>query len=438
MRKLFIICFCITLISQLSFAQKQILLLQQCVDTALARNRNVKQQAIEIKNKGIVYDQARKNLLPTVSFDASHTLNFGRTLGENNTYLSNTAIANNSTAQISTNVVLFNGFKLLNTIKMKDADRLASQADMEKIKFTITTNVVADYLQVLLNKELLQLATNQLQLTRAKIEQRKVLIDNGRLPEGDLLELYSQEAKEELREVQAGNNLKLSVLDLSQIMEVDDFENLELVVPKEFETGELKLSVPEQNYESIISHRPEIKAAEYRLKNSEYALTANYSGYFPTLSLTGNIGTAYYTDNSEVKYNSFGQQFSDKINGGFMLTLSVPLFDKFITRNNIRSAKLAIESSRIGIEDAKIQISKSIQQAYYDALNAKNKWEAANKSVLAATESNRFADQKYDAGKASLYELYQAKTNLTQALSEQIQAKYEYLFKIKLLDLFKL
>lgn len=438
MRKLLLVLLALFLMSQWNIAQtKKTWTLQQCMDTALARNRNIKQQRIVIGNKNIALEQARKNLLPSISFDATHTLALGRTLGEGNTYLSKAAVTNNSVAQLSGSIILFSGFKLRNTICMKQTDQQTAIADLDKSKINVSTNILAAYLQVLLNRELLQLAKTQLQLSKNKLEQRKILVENGRLPEGDLLEIYSEAAKEELNKVQAENSLSLSFLDLAQLMEVEDSENYDIVVPTDFDSIHSQILSVDEIYQKAIKNRPEVRSAESQLRYNEYALKIAYAGLYPTLSLNTSVGSAFYADNSGTGYNSFEQQISDKINGNVVLTLSVPLFDKFATRNNIRSTRLNIQSSKLAIDDAKIQLRKAIQQAYFDAKNAQSKWLFACKSVDAATESNRFVDQKYEAGKATVYELYQSKNNLTQALSEQIQAKYEYLFKVRLLDLYK-
>ena len=435
-----------TLATLLASAQTKVWTLQQCVDTAVARNRTIKQQVLETRNRDIAYDQARKNLLPSVDANASQNLGLGRTLGENNTYQSGngTSVTTSTSLGISSSVLLYNGNRLQYEIKAKRADAEASKADLEKTKKNIATNVAAGYLQVLLNKELLRVAEEQLSLTKAKVEQRKSLVQSGKMAEGELLELYAQQAKEELTRTQAQNTLNLSLLDLAQYMEVDDFQSLDVVSPSEFAEKDFVLLAAEDVYSSAIVNRPEIKAAEARLKSSEYSLNIARTGYYPSVSLSGSVGSSYYINNVKnpltgqaYDYDSFGKQIGDKVNGGFSLNVSVPIFDKYATRNNIKSAKLGIESKQIAIDDARKELRKTIQQAYYNAVGASSRWESAKQSVAANKEAYRFSNQKYEAGRATLYELYQAKNNLTQAESEQIQAKYEYFFRVKLLELLK-
>ncbi len=408
--------------------------LQQCVDTALTNNRNVKQQALAKKNKEIAYDQARKNLLPNLNASANQNWYFGRSLTVNNTYQSTNS--SQSSFGLSTGVTLFDGMKMKYNIDASKADMYAAEADLQKIKQDITVNVAAGFLQILLNKELLQISKDQLELTKGKIEQRKALVIAGKMAEGEMYDLIAQESKEELSKVQAQNTLNLSLLDLAQYMELDHFESLDIVAPDNLSESDLHFLSADEVFESALTHRPEIKGAEYRLKSSEYNVLIAKGNYYPTLTLGANYGTNYYNI-SNVANKSFSQQISDNKSTSVGLNLQIPIFNKFATRNNVRSAQLGVKSSTIAVDNAKLELRKSIQQAYYNALGAKSRWEASQKSEIASREAYRFANQKYEAGRATLYELYQAKSNLTQVLSEQAQAKYEYFFRIKLLELMK-
>lgn len=418
--------------------------LQQCVDTALAKNRNVKQQILTKKTREIAYQQARNNMLPNLNAGIGQNFGFGRIVGDNNTYLNGTASSQNTNFSISSAVTLYNGFKISNIIKARNADMIASDADLEKIKSDITTSVAAAFLQILLNKELLQIATDQLELTKTKIEQRKGLVTAGKMAEGEMYDLLAQKAKEEQSKIQAQNTLNLSLLDLAQFMELDHFEDLDIVAPENLSESDLKLLTADEVFASALTHRPEIKGAESRLKSSEYNILIVKADYYPKLDLSGSFGTGYYKDNSKnpltglpYVYDTFGKQLSDKLNAGISLNLSIPIFNKYAIKNNVRSAEIGVISSRISVDNAKLELKKTIQQAYYNALGAKSRWDAAQKSEIASREAYRFTNQKYEAGRATLYELYQAKSNLTQVLSEEAQAKYEYFFRIKLLELLK-
>ena len=203
----------------LTTAQQRSWTLQQCVDTALANNRTVKQQTLTKKNKEIAYEQARQNLLPSLNASASQNWNFGRSLTVDNTYQSTNS--SQTSFGISTGLTLFDGMKMKYNIDASRADMMASEADLEKIKQDITMNVALGFMQILMNKELLQIATEQVGLTRTKIEQRKALVAAGKIAEGEMLDLVAQEAKEDMSRLQAENTLKLSLLDLAQFLELD-------------------------------------------------------------------------------------------------------------------------------------------------------------------------------------------------------------------------
>jgi len=397
--------------------------LQQCVDTAWANNRNVKQQALTRKMREISYQQARQNLLPNLNASANQSWTFGRSQIQDGTYQN--INSTNSTFNISSGLILFDGLKMKYNIDAKKADLMASDADLEKMKQDLATYVAAGFLQILQNKELLQIAIDQLELTKTKIEQRKSLVEAGKLAEGELLDLISQQSKEEMNRLKAENTYKLSLLDLAQMLELDHFEDIVLVVPESLSDLELQVLSPNAVFQSALTHRPEITGAAFKLKSSEINVLSAKSAYFPILDFGANVGGGYY--------NSVGIPISTSL--GF--NLRIPIFNKFETKNQVRTAQIGVESSKLNMENAKLELKKTIQQAYYNATSAKSRWEAAQKSEIASREAYRFTNQKYEAGRATVYELYQSKSNLTQVLSEGVQAKYEYIFRVKLLEYLK-
>jgi len=410
--------------------------LQQCVDTALANNRNIKQQALTKKTKEINYQQARENRLPNLNASVGQNMNFGRTADVNNAYQNSNSTQ--SSVGIGSSLVLFNGFKLKYNIDVQQAELNASGADLEKIKADITTSVAAGFLQILLNKELLQIAADQLELTKTKIEQRKGLITAGKMAEGEMYDLIAEESKEDLTRLQAQNTLKLSLLDLAQFLELDHFEDMDVVAPENLSELELHLLTAEEVYESALTHRPEIKGAEYRLLSSESFVKATRSDFYPKLNLGLQYGTLYYYSYmNNFPNKTFNDQLKNNMSTVISLDLQVPIFNRFDVRNRLHSAQIGVESSKLNVVNAKLELKKTIQQAYYNALAAKSRWDAAMKSETSSREAYRFTNQKFEGGRATLYELYQAKSNLTQVLSEQAQAKYEYFFRVKLLELLK-
>ena len=408
--------------------------LQQCVDTALANNRNIKQKALVRKTNEISYQQARLNLLPDLNASVNQNFNFGRTLDSNNDYQA--VNSSTSTFGIGSQITLFDGLRMKYNIDARMADLKASDAELEKIQRDIVMSVSSSFLQVLLNKELLQIAVEQLKVTETNIEQKKQLVAAGKLAEGEMFELYAQQSKEEVDRTQAENTLKLSLLDLAQILELTDFEKLDIVVPADLMLNELQLLNPESVFQSALINRPEVKSAEYKLDGSKTNVDIARSYLYPSLGFGAQMGTGYYNLKG-IPNASFKQQINEQFNTVLGFSLNIPIFNKFETKNSVKKAQIDVESNKLNVDNVKLELRKTVQQAYYNAVAAKAKWEAAQKSETASNEAYRFANQKYEGGRATVYELYQAKSNLTQAQSQVVQSKYEYVFRLKILELLK-
>lgn len=415
-------------------AAPKILTLEQCVDSALTYNRNIRQYELNRESREIAYEQARANLLPNLNASAGQSFMFGRSLIADNTYRD--VNSSQTSFGIGSNLTLFDGMRMKYSIDARRAELLAAKADLEKMKEDIRLNVTVAYLQVLLLKENRLTAESQLELTRLKIDRQSALVSAGKLPEGELYELKAQFAREELALTRADTQLKLALLDLAQIIELTDFESLDVELPVEMAKEDLQLLSADEVYRSALQSRPELKAAEYRLQGSLKNVDIARSAYFPTLSFGAQVSTGYYNLNG-VPNNSFNQQTRDNLSTNVGFSLQVPIFNRFSTRNQVISSKLAAENSRLEIENAKVQLRKTIEQAYQNAVAAQSRLMAARRSETASREAYRYAEQKYEAGRASVYELYQAKSNLTQVISELTQSKYEYMLRVNVLELMK-
>lgn len=408
--------------------------LQECVDIALDNNRSIKQQALNKQQKEIAYNQARADLLPSLNASVGQNFVFGRSLSLDNTYQNTNS--QQSSFNIGSDITLFDGLKMKYNIDARKVEVFISEADLEKIQDDIVMSVSTAFLQVLMNKELLQIANDQLLLTKTNLARLNELVNSGRMAKGELLELEAQQAQEEFSQIQADNNLKLSLLDLAQIMEIEDFKNFDVVVPENIMIDEGVLLSPTNIYESALIARPEIRGAQYRVESSKKDILIARSAYFPSLSFGLSVGTGYY--NLSARPNeSFGAQFKNNRSTSLGFNLRIPIFNKFQVRNNVKNAQIALEYSKLEIDKTKLELRKRIEQAFYNAVGAESRWGAAQKSEAASKEAYRFAEQKYDNGRATSYELTQAKSNLAKVLSDLTQAKYEYVFRLKILELLK-
>lgn len=405
--------------------------LQQCIDTALAHNNQLKQQTYQMKTQEVTYRQARQNLLPNLNASASQSWVFGRSIGADNVYQSTNS--SQTSFGLSASLLLFDGLKMKYSIDEAKATMLASEADVSALKADITMNISAMYLQILLNKELLETARQQLADTQLKVEQNRALVEAERLAAGELYAIEAQAAKEELAVTQAQSNLQLALLDMVQALELDSIEGFDVVVPTDVELLAGALLTNDAVYNMALQHRPEIKAAEYNLAASEHALKSAKADYYPTLSAGASLSTGYY-DMAGYQNNTFGRQLGDNLSTSVGLQLTIPIFNKMQVKNNVSRARINVENYKVQAEETKKTLRKNIDQAYYNALAAQSRETAAEKSERSAYEAYRYAEQKYESGRASVYEFYDAKLSYTLALSERIQAKYEYLFRLKILE----
>lgn len=432
--KFLILPLCLLAFSFQLKAAPKILTLDQCIDSALTYNRNIRQQDLNRASREIAYEQARANLLPNLNASAGQSFMFGRSLIADNTYRD--VNSSQTSFGIGTSVTIFDGMRMKYNIEARRAEMLASKADLDKIKEDIRLNVTVAYLQVLLLKENKQTAVSQLELTGQKVEQRTALVNAGKLPEGELFELKSQFAREELNLTRVETQLKLALLDLAQIIEISDFETLDVELPQTMSEDVSILLSSNEVYQSALLSRPELKAAEFRLQGSLKNVEIARAAYLPTLNFGAQMSTGYYNLNG-IANNSFSQQTQQNLSTNLGFNLQIPIFNRFATRNQVANSKLAVENSRLEMENTRIQLRKTIEQAYQNAVAAQARLVAAQRSEQASREAYRYAEQKFDAGKASVYELYAAKANLTQVLSELSQAKYEYILRINVLERMK-
>ncbi len=433
--KITAIIFSILVAGTLSLSAQRQYTLLECIDIALENNRNIKQQELGRQQREIAYSQARADLLPNLNASAGQNFVFGRSIGLDNVY------QNTNSSQTSFNIggdiTLFDGLRMKHNIDARKADMYASEADLEKMRDDIILSVSTAFLQALLNQELLRIAENQLETTEANLQRQDQLVRSGKMARGELYELEAQQAREELNRVQAESNLKLALLDLAQVMELEEFNQFDIVAPPaETLISETPLLSSRDVYESALVNRPEIRGMRYRLESSENELLMAKSGYYPTLSFGASMGTGYYHMSGRDN-DPFSSQLRNNMSNSLGFSLRIPIFNRFQVRNNVQSAQLAIANTQLEMDKTKIELRKQIEQSYFNAIGSRSRWEAAEKSVAASQEAYRFAEEKYESGRANAYELFLAKNNLTQVLGEEAQAKYEYAFRLKILELLK-
>ncbi len=408
--------------------------LDECIQTAIANNNQMRLQQNQYAQQEIAYKQARANLLPYVSGSVGQNWVFGRSTGNDN--ISRSQNSAQTSFSVSANLLLWDGLKMKFAIDEAKAAMQAEAANVETVEAEIRLNISVMYLQVLLNRELLAVATTQYEDTQRKVERAEALVAANRLAQGEVYSLQAQAAKEELAKIQAESTLKLSLLDLAQAMELDDFTGFDIALPTEDELAGELLPSNKEVYQQALQNRPEIRAAELQLAANESALRSAKASYSPTISAGANVGTGYYNI-SGLENDKFGKQLGDNLSTSVGLSLNIPLFTQMNTTNNLRRTKLNIENAKLQIEQVKKDLRKEIDQAYYNALAAQARQYSALKAERSAAEAYRYEEQKFSAGRTTSYTYYEAKNIYVQAQSERLQSQYDYLFKLKVLQYYE-
>ena len=409
--------------------------LEKCIDYAIEHNLTVKQQEAARDKNAIDLNTARWSRLPDLNGSASHSFNFGRSLQSNNTYQS---INTQSTGfSVSTSIPLFTGMQIPNAVALSKLNLQAAVEDLNKAKEDISIQVTSAYLQVLFNQELAKVAHDQAALSKEMLAQKEAFFRNGKASESEWLEAKARVAQDRLSAVQADNSLSLALLDLSQLLELPSPDNFRIAAPDvKMERLEKGLTSPADIYNQAVLTKPAVMAAMYRLQGAAKSVKIAQSAWYPQLSFGAGLSTNYYKMSGRENAR-FRTQLRDNFSQYVGFSLSVPIFNRLSTRNKVRSARLDQTTLAWKLEETKKSLYKEIQQAYYNAANSRTQYYSSETAQEAAESSFELMKKKYINGKANATEYNEARTNWMKALSDCIQAKYEYLFRTKILDFYR-
>lgn len=423
-------------------AQEKVWTLEECIKYALDNNIQIKQQVLQTQYQENTLQQSKLNLLPTLSGSASHNYSFGRALDETTYKFTDNQNIQSNSFYAGGNLNLFNGLINYNTIQKNKNNLLASELDLQKIKDNIALNIALGYLQIILNNELVNTTSGQLQITKQQIEKTRKMVDAGSLARGNLLQIEAQAASEELQLINLQNQLTISYLNLSQMLELKTPEGFKIQVPEiSIDTNTVITGRIDEIFAQASSVRPEIKSAELKLASSEYDLKIANGSRSPRLTMNHSFSTRYsdvaIKPSNPLETYTFSEQLNDNINYGVGFTLNIPVLNGWQINRNIKNSKINIESSRFSLENEKKQLYKNIQQAYADAVAALKKYGSSMKAVASMEESFRYTEQKFNVGMVTPVDYNASKTQLLNAQSNMSQAKYEFIFKTKVLDFYK-
>ncbi|MCK9616395.1 MAG: TolC family protein [Lentimicrobiaceae bacterium] len=461
-----IIIFLLVLITSWAANAQKLWSLEDCIQYAMEKNLQIKQQQLAIDNADADLLQSKMGLLPDLNGGATHSYNYGQTIDRyTNQFATERVQSNNFYLQSS--ITLFNGFEKINTIRQNMVKLDYNRLDKEKYANDIALSIATMYLQVLYYTEMLDVNKNQLEITQMQVARMQKMVEAGTLANGDLLTIEAQAATEELSVVETQNQLDLAYLSLAQMMDLPSVNGFSIEKP-EISLGEQSylLENPDKIYDFALNNQPEIKSAKLKVKSSELGL-ARVRGYqYPTLSLGGSWATGYSGASKdasqlgtgkyeisvlktksgeeilqpvydyEYKTRSFSNQIKDNDNKSIGLSLNIPIFNTWQVRTNINKSKIGIKSAELDLQLAENNLRKTIQQAYADAKASLNRYQASGKKVAASEEAFKYSEQKFTVGLLNTVDYNNTKKELNKSHSELLQSKYDYVFKTKVLDFY--
>ncbi len=416
-------------------AQDNVWSLSECIDHALSNNIQIKQQELNAEYQENTLEQNKSDRLPNLNAGISQSFGFGRSLQLDNTYINSTS--SNTGFSLNSNMVIWQGGQINNSIKQQEFELKSSLENLQKAKDDITIELAQAYLEILFAEELYNVDTAQLSQTLAQIERSEKLVEAGKLSEGALLEIKAQAARENLAVVNAENSYKMALLNLAQILELEDYTGFDIEQPMLPEMqAEHSLLTAKAVYEQAVDNRPEVKSAEYKLESSNAQLKVAKSGRIPSLTASASFYDQYYTSSTNTSNAAFGQQLQDNQRSSIGVNLNIPIFNRNQNTTNIQNAEIQIESRKLDLEATKKELRRQIEQAYINALASFERYNANMVAVESMEESFRHMEQKFDLGRVNSVEYSDAKTNLAKAQSDLVQAKYEFIFRSKILDFY--
>ncbi|MCF0214326.1 MAG: TolC family protein [Muribaculaceae bacterium] len=394
--------------------------LDSCINYAILNNINVHKTMLNQKSGELDIIEAQDRYLPKLSAGASQQFSFGRGLTAENVYANRNTQNFGWNAQFS--LPLFQGLSAYRNEQLARANLRALVEETDAARDDVTLNVMASYLQVLYSKEMVSVAEEQYRISEVQLNRRKEMLDAGKIAEIEVIEAQAQLASDEVSLVTAKNDETLALVDLAQLLRLgDDISNFDI----EPLADDLLLPLSAEDvYANALRTNHSMLAADLRVEAADKQISLAKTGYYPTLSFAGAVGSSYYKV-SGVNNDPFGTQMRNNFATNLGFTLNIPIFDAFSTRNSVRKAQVARLSAELNRDQARDNLFKAIQQAYYQALGAEKKMfstEEACKSTKAAFEAMQ---EKFDFGRANSTELEQAKSKYIIALANHVQARYE-------------
>ncbi len=445
--------------------------LRELIDYAVSSNLTVKRSIYGVRGGEVNYLQSKMAMLPNLNAATNYGVNWGRTIDPVSNLFVEDRI-NSINASISSSWLLWNGFRLFYAVKQNEAELEALNHDLIRARNEVILNVITLYLNVVFNKELKRVAELQVSSTREQLERTRKLAEAGSVPMANVLSLEAQLATNELNVVQRENTYNLSLLQLKQAMQLPASQPLEVAdIPVDVDMDPTINKSAEEIFEIAMLQMPEIQAARQRQRSAMFALKSARGNYYPRLSLNGNMTTLYSTARKEAVVEGttvvptqigylqsnpaelvftdrivpqlsfrtidYQEQFRNNLGKGLGFNLTVPIFNGFAARAAVQRAAISRELADISFIENENRLRQSVETAYNDAVAAAKTYESARKQVQARDEAYRMTKQRFELGAANYVEYQVAENDLYQAQSDLLRARYDFIFRKKVLDFYQ-
>lgn len=427
---LFTFLFSTTLFSQ---GNIEIISLQDAIDIALEKNINIKQSELNLKNSELSKSDAIGNFLPNIGASANHQWNVGRGINVT-TNIIEEITTQFSSATASVGLPVYSGSRNVYQLHRANLEILASKYQLEDIKDDVKLFVANSYLQIMFNKEILKVQKSQLEITKEEYKRTKDLIESGIFSPRQIFEIEANLASQEQNVVLAENNLRDVKLNLAQVLLIDNYESFD-IADEDFSIpfSDILENSPKEIYEKAKTFRNDIKLAETNISIAEKDINIAKSFRLPSL-------TSFYSFNTRVSYLDNAPSFNDQLdfNKGqtYGFGLNIPIFQGKAISNNIERSKINLDRLKFQYEQEKLNLENTINQAYNDLVGAIKFYEASNKTVKSLESAFEDASDRFLLGSLNSFDFIQSKQLYETAVSENIRAKFDYIFRLKVLEFY--
>ncbi len=408
--------------------------LQDCIEHALENNINIRKADLRFKVAHTEKETAIGKFIPSLSSSIGHSWNIGLNT-DPITNIKKLQTLQTSSMGINSNIVLFNGLRDLYQLHNANLSILSSQYQLENMKNNITLRIINAFLQVLFDKETLKTVRNQYNLNIEELNRTKELIEHGSKPKGDLLEMEANTVSKEQEIVQNENKLIISKIALANLLLIEDYNTFD-IDDLDYHTSisipQIKDYTAEKIYQKALYNQNDIKTSEIAIQIAENNLKIAKAGHLPTISASYSFNTNYSNSLETI----FIDQLSNNIGHSFSLNLSIPIFNQFQVSSNVKKNQQEVQQAKLDLEETKINLKDKVYQIFIEVQNNLKSYEAANKTFIARKQAFIYSQNKFNIGMMNSFEFNQAKNKYENSQIEMIKYKYNYIFKLKVLEFY--